>query len=77
MTSWQPGPLAVLVGEDEHASDAPPGEDLVGRGDLRARRHARRRARSTRLLTGLAPTPAGAASRTRYEMKGRAHVSNR
>ncbi len=53
MASWQSGPLAVLVREDEHAPAGPPGDDLEERADLLAHRRARRRARTTRLLTGL------------------------
>jgi ABC-type nitrate/sulfonate/bicarbonate transport system permease component len=54
MAGWQSGPLAVLAREDEHAPAGPAGDDLAERADLLAHRRARRRARTTRLLTGLA-----------------------
>lgn len=54
MASWQPRPLGVLVRETEYAPGGPRGDDLGDRADLLAHRRARRRARTTRLLTGLA-----------------------
>lgn len=56
MARWQAGPLSVLVPDED--SQATPGgpqaDDLDERADLTAHRHARRRARTRRVLTGLA-----------------------
>jgi ABC-type nitrate/sulfonate/bicarbonate transport system permease component len=55
MSGWQPGPMSVLVREEE--SYAAPGgsqaDDLDERAELLAHRRARRRARTRRVLTGL------------------------
>lgn len=53
MASWEPGSLGLLAHQDDHAPAGPGDADLGERADLLAHRRARRRARTTRLLTGL------------------------
>jgi ABC-type nitrate/sulfonate/bicarbonate transport system permease component len=56
MSGWQAGPLSVLVHDEEGYAtpSGPQADDLGERADLLAHRHARRRARTRRVLTGLA-----------------------
>jgi ABC-type nitrate/sulfonate/bicarbonate transport system permease component len=55
MSGWQAGPLGVLAPEDAYdRPDELQAEDLDDRAGLIAHRRARRRARTRRVLTGLA-----------------------